>query len=50
MHLSLKRLETPGSLEVWGREYPPGDREAGRRYGMWKSQRVGQEGIEKKRK
>jgi hypothetical protein len=34
MHLTLKRLEAPGSLEVswWG---------VGRKYGMWNSQRVG---------
>jgi hypothetical protein len=33
MHLTLKRLEAPGSLEVrWG-----GERGVGRRYGMWNS-------------
>ena len=46
MHLTLKRLEAPGSLEVrwggggegWG--HPHVDRAVGRRYGMWNSQRV----------
>jgi hypothetical protein len=43
MHLTLKRLEAPGSLEVrwgggWGHSH--GDRGVGRRYGMWNSQRV----------
>jgi hypothetical protein len=43
MHLTLNRLEAPGSLEVrwsgaWG--HPCGDRGVGRRYGMWNSQRV----------
>jgi hypothetical protein len=42
MHLTLKRLEAPGSLEVrWG---GGGDTHVdiggGRRYGMWNSQRV----------
>jgi hypothetical protein len=43
MHLTLKRLEAPGILEIrWGQEwgYPLGDREVGRRYGMWNSWRV----------
>ena len=43
MHLTLKRLEAPGSLEVrwgggWG--HPHGDRGVGRRYGMRNSRRV----------
>jgi hypothetical protein len=38
MHLTLKRLEAAGSLEVrWGGEL-------GRRYGMWNSGRVDEEG------
>jgi hypothetical protein len=42
-HLTLKRLEAPGSLEVrwsegWG--HPHEDSGVGRRYGMWNSQRV----------
>jgi hypothetical protein len=44
MHLTLKRLEAPGSLEVrWGWEWkhPRGNRGLGRRCGMWNSQRVG---------
>jgi hypothetical protein len=39
----LRRLKAPGSLEVrwvWGWGHLQGDREVGRRYGMWKSQRV----------
>jgi hypothetical protein len=43
MHLTLKRLGAPGSLEVrWGRGWghPRRDRGVGRRYGMWNSQRV----------
>jgi hypothetical protein len=43
MHLTLKILEAPGSLEVrcdggWG--HPCGDRGLERRYGVWSSQRV----------
>jgi hypothetical protein len=43
MHLTFKRLEALGSIEVrwgggWG--HPPGDRVLGRKYGMWNSQRV----------
>ena len=47
MHLTLKRLEDPGSLEVrwggggWG--HPCGDRVV-RRYGIWNSRRVSWEG------
>ena len=44
MHLTLKRLEAPGSLVVrWGGgwKHPCKDRE--KRYGMWNSQRVDQE-------
>jgi hypothetical protein len=42
MHLTLKRLEAAGSLEVrwhgeWG--HPRGDRGMGKKYGMWNSQR-----------
>jgi hypothetical protein len=47
MHLTLKRLEAPGSLEVrWGREWghPGGDRGMGRKYGIWNSWRVDLEG------
>jgi hypothetical protein len=43
MHLTLKRLRAPGSLEVrWGRGWghPRGDREMERRYGMWISRRM----------
>jgi hypothetical protein len=43
MHLTLKRLEAPRSLEVrWGEgwEHSRGDRGLGRRYGMWKGQRM----------
>jgi hypothetical protein len=43
MHLTLKRLEAPGSLEVWWGGWwrnPYRDRGTGRRYGMWKSWRV----------
>jgi hypothetical protein len=37
MHLTLKRLEIPGSLELmWGGRWG----EVGRRYGMWSSRRV----------
>jgi hypothetical protein len=47
MYLTLKRLETPGSLEVrWveggGIHVETGV--VGRRYGMWTSWRVGGEG------
>jgi hypothetical protein len=43
MHLILKRLEAPRSLEVrwdlgWG--HPCGDRGVGRSYGIWNSWRV----------
>jgi hypothetical protein len=47
MHLTLKRLEAPWSLEVWKvGEWgpPPGDRGLRKRYGMWNSWRVDQEG------
>jgi hypothetical protein len=54
MHLTLKRLEAPGSLEVrWGMGWghPCGDRRVGRRYGIWNSQMVagggGSEGQDK---
>jgi hypothetical protein len=43
MHLTLKRLEAPGSLEVrWGGRWghPRGDRWVGRRCGLWNSRRV----------
>jgi hypothetical protein len=48
MHLTLKRLEVPGSLAVrwgvrWG--YPRGDRGMERRYGMWKVRRLKEVGI-----
>jgi len=57
MDLTLKRLEAPGSLEVWlgrgGWGHPLGDRGWG--YGMWNSQRVDWEGdkiwsVKKKKK
>jgi hypothetical protein len=48
LHLALKRLEAPESLEVWwgGGCFGGGNIlvEEGRRYGMWNSQRVDQEG------
>ena len=47
MHLTLKRLEAPGSLEVrWGGEWghAHGNMWMGRRYGMWNNQRVDKEG------
>jgi hypothetical protein len=51
MHLALKRLEAPGSLEVrcdgGGWEHPCGDRGLGRQYGTWNSQRVDQDGGNK---
>ena len=43
MHLTLKRLEAPGSLDVrWDREleHPREDRGLRRRYGRWNSWRV----------
>jgi hypothetical protein len=44
MHLTLKRLEVPGSREVWWgeglEEHPPGN--GGKTYGMWNSQRMDQ--------
>jgi hypothetical protein len=46
MHLTLKRLEAPGSLEVrwgggWGWGNPHGDRGfLGEKYRMWNSQKV----------
>jgi hypothetical protein len=43
MHLTLKRLEVPRSLEVrwYGRlGHSSGDKGIGRRYGMWSSRRV----------
>jgi hypothetical protein len=52
MHLTLKRLEAPGSgggsrgVEVgsWGDESTLFEAEGGRRYGMWNSQRAEQKG------
>jgi hypothetical protein len=47
MHLTLKRLDAPGSLEVgWGGRWanPSGERGVGRRYEMWNSWRVDQDG------
>jgi hypothetical protein len=47
MHLTLKRLEAPGSFEVrWGEGWghPHGDMGVGRRYRVWNSQRVDGEG------
>jgi hypothetical protein len=47
MHLTLEKLEAPGSLEIrWsgGWVHPHGDRGVRRMYGMWNSQRVGGEG------
>jgi hypothetical protein len=49
VHLALKRLEAPGSVEVrwsggWG--YPHGDGGVGRKYGMWNTQRVDEGGGE----
>jgi hypothetical protein len=49
-HLTLKRLETPGSLEVrcsWGCVDPCGDRGVGRKYGMWNRQRMDEGGKNK---
>jgi hypothetical protein len=46
MHLTLKGLVAPGSLNVrWrgGWEHPCGDSVAGRRYGMWNTQRVNED-------
>jgi hypothetical protein len=44
MHLTLKRLEASGNLEVWWGGGGNGDilveTAEGRRYGMWNSQRV----------
>jgi hypothetical protein len=43
MHLTLKRLQSSGSLEVrwgWGWGHPCGDREMGRRFWMWSSRRM----------
>jgi hypothetical protein len=43
MHLILKRLKAPGSLDVrWvgGCGHPCADRGVGKRCGMWSSQRV----------
>jgi len=43
MHLTLKRLEAPGSLEIkWGGGWwhPCGDKGVGRKCGMWNSWRV----------
>jgi hypothetical protein len=51
MHLILKRLEAPGSLEVRWVEvcgHPQGDRGMGKRYGMWKSWRVDVGGLNMK--
>jgi hypothetical protein len=53
MHLTFKRQEAPGSLEVrWGGKmghggHPHGERGLGRRYGMWNSHRVNQGGGNK---
>jgi hypothetical protein len=49
MHLTFKRLEAPGTLEVrWGEGWghPHGDRGVGKRYGIWNRQRV-DEGVDK---
>jgi hypothetical protein len=43
IHLTIKRLEAPGSLEIrWseGWDYPLGDKRVERRSGMWSRQRV----------
>jgi hypothetical protein len=43
MHLTLKRLEAPGILEVsWGGGWRQG---VGRRYCMWKNWKVDQAGV-----
>ena len=50
MHLTLKRLEAPGSLEFWwggvgwGGDILVETGRAKRRYGMWNSWRVAQKG------
>jgi hypothetical protein len=47
MHLTLKRLEAPGSLEVrwgWGSGLPLGTG-VGRRCGMWNSLRMDRGGV-----
>jgi hypothetical protein len=47
MHLTFKKLEARGSLEVrWGEGWghPRGNRWVGRRYGMWSSWRVDGDG------
>jgi hypothetical protein len=48
MHLTLKRLEAPSSIEVWwvgsrGQGDILLEMGLGKRYGMWNSQRVDQE-------
>jgi hypothetical protein len=51
MHLTLKRLVTPGSLEVregqgWGHPHEDwGWGKVGRRYGIWNNQREERVGI-----
>jgi hypothetical protein len=42
MHLILKRLEAPGSLEVrWGGRWRhPSEDGMGRWYGMWNNQKI----------
>jgi hypothetical protein len=42
VHIALKRIEVPGSLEDWLGGGGGGDRQVGRRYGMWSSSRVEQ--------
>ena len=47
MHLTIKRLEAPVSLEVWwdgGWGHPHEDRGQEKRYEMWNSQRVDRDG------
>ena len=50
IHLTLKRLETPGGLKVWlgggwGMETSLWRQGVGRRYALWSSQRVDGVGI-----
>jgi hypothetical protein len=43
MHLTLKRLEAPGSLvvrRVGGWRHPPGEKRVGKRFEMWNSHEV----------
>jgi hypothetical protein len=47
MHLTLKRQEATGTLEIWWggeRGHSRGNSEVGRRYVMWNSQRVDGDG------